>query len=161
MTLESVYDIGDWIVHNNYGIGQIKKIEKKPIHGEKTKSFRVKTKTGVYWIPLKMEENPRIRRVVNKRKLNRALRTLQSKPGKMEKNYKARNKRIKEVFINGSIHKMAKLLRDLIGLRKTKKLNNTEIDAYDKLVTRLTREYQICHETSLDNAREKILEVIG
>ena len=28
------YLIGDWVVHYAYGIGQIKKIEEKPIHGD-------------------------------------------------------------------------------------------------------------------------------
>ena len=160
MTIDTVYNIGDWIVHNSYGIGQIKKIEKRPIHGEKTSTYRVKTRNGVYWIPLNLEKNPRIRRVVNKRKLNRALRMLKAKPKEMADNYKTRNKRIHQVFIDGSIYKMSRLLRDLIGLRQGKKLNNTELDAYDKLVTRLSREYQVCHEIPLDDAHQKILDVI-
>ncbi len=44
---------GDWIVHKSYGVGQIRKIETKPIHGKEVNAFRVKTKTAVYWLPIK------------------------------------------------------------------------------------------------------------
>ena len=116
MTVEAIYSVGDWIVHNFYGVGQIKKIEERPIHGEKVRTFRVRTKDSVYWVPVKKSDNPRIRRVVNKRKLRRAIRTLKSKPQKMNKNYKTRNAWIRKVFLSGSFQKMAKLLLDQVHL---------------------------------------------
>lgn len=161
MTEEATYSVGDWIVHNFYGVGQIKRIEKKPIHGEKVRTFRVRTKDSIYWVPVKKSDNPRIRRVVNKRNLRRAIRTLKSAPQKMKKNYKTRNKRIKEVFLNGSIQKMSKLLRDLLALRHEKKLNNTEKDAVEKIRERFIREYAICYEIPQDEASVKFSEIIA
>lgn len=158
MSVDITFEIGDWIVHNYYGVGQIKRIEKRPIHGERVKTFRVKTKDGVYWVPVRKMENPRIRRVVNKRKLRRALRVLNSKPEEMEKNYKTRHARISNVFEDGSIREFMKLLRDLYALRETKKLNNTEREAVDKLEERLTREYAASYEISIPDARKKLRE---
>ena len=160
MTTDTVYDVGDWIVHNAYGVGQIKKIEKKPIHGEKVKTFRVRTKDSVYWVPVQKSDTPRIRRVVNKRKLRRALRAVKSKPKEMAKNYKTRNAQIKEVFINGALIKMARLLRDLLELEKRKKFNTTEKDAVDRILERFSREYSICYEVPIETARSKIFESI-
>lgn len=159
MTVEPLYSVGDWIVHNYYGVGQIKKIEKKPIHGEKVRTFRVRTKDSVYWLPVKKSDNPRIRRVVNKTKLRRAIRTIKSKPKKMNKNYKTRNARIKKVFMSGSIQKMAKLLRDLLALRHQKKLNNTEKNAVEKIEDRFIREYAICYEIPQQEATIKFREI--
>lgn len=159
--MEAIYSVGDWIVHNFYGVGQIKKIEEKPIHGEKVRTFRVRTKDSVYWVPVKKSDNPRIRRVVNKSKLRRAIRTLKSKPKKMNKNYKTRNARIKKVFLNGSIQKLARLLRDLLSLRHDKKLNNTEKDAVEKIQGRFIREYAICYEIPQEEASAKFLEIIN
>ncbi len=156
MSVDITFDIGDWIVHNYYGVGQIIRIEKRPIHGEKVRTFRVQTKDCVYWVPVKKAVNPRIRRVVNKRKLRRALKLLKSRPAEMAKNYKTRHARISEVFEDGSIREFTKLLRDLYGLKGTKKLNNTEKDAVDKLEERLAREYAASYETSIEEARKKL-----
>lgn len=161
MTVEAIYSVGDWIVHNFYGVGQIKKIEERPIHGEKVRTFRVRTKDSVYWVPVKKSDNPRIRRVVNKTKLRRAIRTLKSKPQKMNKNYKTRNARIRKVFLSGSIQKMAKLLRDLLGLRHEKKFNNTEKDAVEKIQERFIREYAICYEIPQEEASARFWEIIA
>lgn len=160
MTVDTIFAVGDWIVHNNYGVGQIKKIEEKPIHGDKVKTFRVRTKDSVYWVPVKKSDNPRIRRVVNKRKLRRAIRTIKSKPQKMNKNYRSRNKRIKEVFLSGSIQKMAKLLRDLLALSKEKNFNMTEKKAVERLQERFIREYAICYEIPQQEATTKFREII-
>ena len=121
MTLDSFYSIGDWIVHKAYGIGQIKKIEKRSICGQKVRAFRVKTKDSIFWVSLHSDDNPRIRRAVNKRKIRRELRTVKSKPEKMDKNDKTRNNRIVKVFEDNSIQKKAMLLRDLLALGNNKK----------------------------------------
>ncbi|MBN2045892.1 MAG: hypothetical protein JW757_12785 [Anaerolineales bacterium] len=161
MTVDVIYDIGDWIVHNYYGVGQIKRIEKRKIHGEKVNTFRVQTKDSVYWVPVKKVDNPRIRRVVNKRKFRRALRALRSKPEEMSKNYKTRQAHIKEVFEDGSIRNLAKLLRDLYQLARTKKLNTTEQDAVEKIEERFIREYAACYEVPLGEARNKLKDTFA
>ena len=51
------YTIGDWVVHQAYGVGQIKKIEVKPIHGEQVKCFRVNTKDSSFWFPKNCPDN--------------------------------------------------------------------------------------------------------
>ncbi len=161
MATEAVFTVGDWIVHNSYGVGQIKKIEEKPIHGEKVRTFRVKTKDSVYWVPVKKSDNPRIRRVVNKAKLKRAIRTMKSKPKPMAKNYKTRNARIRSDFESGSVQKMAKLLRDLLALGKKKKFNNTEKEAVEKIQDRIIREYAVCYEIPIEEASVKFWDIVS
>ena len=160
MSTELTYEVGDWIVHNAYGVGQIKKIETKPIHGEKVETFRVRTKDSVYWLPVEEADTSRIRRVVNKRKLRRALKAVKSKPKEMAKNYKTRNATIKDVFLDGSFMKMAKLLRDLLALQKRKKWNMTETDAVERIKQRFSREYAVCYEVPIEEGRQKISELI-
>jgi RNA polymerase-interacting CarD/CdnL/TRCF family regulator len=79
----------------------------------------------------------------------------------MDKNYKARQTRIKEVFDNGSIQKMAMLLRDLLNLTKSKKLNDTEFNAVEKLIGRFEREYAICYDVPQNEASSALTDYIG
>lgn len=155
------YSKGDWIVHSTYGVGQIKTIEEKPIHGETVRVFRVKTRNSIYWLPVQNADNARIRRITNKVTLNEALAKLQSEPEKMGDDYRTRNTHINEAFSNGSILKSVELFRDLMGLREIKAWSNTENDAANTIFNQLASEYSVIYDISLDKARQKINSIIG
>ena len=57
-TSQDTFSKGDWIVHANYGIGQIKAKETKVLEQEKQAFYRVKTFDGVYWLPALDREAP-------------------------------------------------------------------------------------------------------
>lgn len=157
----NTFEVGDWIVHNWYGVGEIKKVEERPIHGEETDCYRVKTKDGIYWLPVGNADNDRTRRVVNKSRFKKALRTLKAEPKKMAKNYRTRNARIKEiVFESGSLVKMAGLLRDLLALREQKKWNNTEKSAVENIRERIVREWSACRDIPVEEARTKLQSIV-
>ena len=155
------FTVGDWIVHNRYGIGEIKALEERPIHGESMDCFRVKTKDATYWLPIENANNDRTRRVVNKARFKRALDALKDQPKKMAKNYRTRNARIREIiYESGSLEKMAGLLRDLLALRKSKKLNTTEKNAVDKIRERMVREWSVSRDIPVEEARTKLQKIV-
>lgn len=155
------FEVGDWIVHNWYGVGEIKKVEERPIHGEEIDCYRVKTKDAIYWLPIENAVNDRTRRVVNKSRFRKAMKALKGKPKEMAKNYRTRNARIKEVvFESGSLIKMAGLLRDIMALRKNKKLNNTEKMAAENIRERIVREWSACKEIPVEEARGKFEKIM-
>lgn len=159
-TLET-FEVGDWIVHNHYGVGEIKKVEERPIHGEDTECFRVETSDATYWLPVDNAENARTRRVVNKARFQRALRALKGKPKEMAKNYRTRNAKIREVlYESGSLEKMAALLRDLLNLREKKKWNNTEKDAVEKIRKRMVREWSASRDIPVEEAKTKLQTIV-
>ncbi len=155
------FEVGDWVVHNWYGVGEIKKIEERPIHGEDKQCYKVKTKDAIYWLPVKNSVNDRTRHVVNKSRFKKALSALKSTPEKMAKNYRTRNAKIREVLMeSGSLIKMAALYRDIMGLREKKKLNTTEKNAVEKIRERIVREWSICRDVPLEEARSKFQQIV-
>ena len=38
---QSTFERGDWIVHANYGVGQVRELEKKELDGQKRSFYRV------------------------------------------------------------------------------------------------------------------------
>ena len=70
------YGIGDWVVHKRYGVGQIRSIEKRPINGEATNCFKVKTNDSMYWFPVAKKENPRIRPIETEKIIDKVIKTL-------------------------------------------------------------------------------------
>ncbi len=155
-----MFQKGDWIVHTAYGVGQIRKIEKKPIHGEMVNVFRVKTKDSVYWLPVANAGNDRIRRIADRQNLEKALKQLNAKPREIGTDYRTRNNHIAEVFSQGSIQSKVELLRDLMGLRQEKVWSNTENDAANTIFEQLSSEYSVICEVSLDEARDQLNQLV-
>jgi len=128
----AAYSKGDWIVHANYGVGQVKGIEKKELDGEKKIFFRVKTFEGVYWLSVVKTDVEYIRPITSEHQLNRALTIIRKPPEKLPENHTARGKLITEALKNPSLYPKARMLRDLHGKQQESKLNFTEEDAFLK-----------------------------
>ncbi|RQV96940.1 hypothetical protein EH221_04290 [bacterium] len=157
---EPIFKEGDWIVHNAYGVGQIRSIEQKPIHGETVSVFRVKTRNSIYWLPIENADNSRVRRISGQEKLDQALAQLETAPENMGTDYRSRNNHISEILAGGSIVEKVGLLRDLLGLRGEKVWSNTENDTARMIFDQLSSEYSVIYDVPLEHAKAKINAII-
>lgn len=154
------YAIEDWVVHRQYGVGQIKKVEMKPINGKRTLCFRVKLNDGIFWLPTNLPENPRVRPVSSKRTVNKALRLLKDVNNDLDPDRKLWKTRIDEVKGAGDLVEMCSLIRDLATLKTLRKLNKTEIEALDILKERVLREWSVSTDTDLEENRTRLDEYL-
>lgn len=141
------YEIGQWVVHSQYGVGQIKQIENIPLHGDlhsKEKCFMVQTSDGVFWFPVEENENPRIRPISSKKKLKNALQTLQEPPEDTDAHYNVFKGRINTAKSDGSLKTSLKLVRDILARNAVKKLNMLEERALKFHTDRLVQEWSLC-----------------
>jgi RNA polymerase-interacting CarD/CdnL/TRCF family regulator len=152
----SPYSIGDWVVHHSYGIGQIKKIEEKPIHGKQVACFRVKTQDGDYWFPRNGADNPRIRPVASQDMLQRAQKELQETVRDLDHDRKMWKSRIDEVRASDELIATSQLVRDLTILRTQRKLNQTEEKALSHFTDRLLREWSATMNIDVEAIRPKL-----
>lgn len=141
------YSSGDWIVHSYYGVGQIKRVEVKPIHGEDKECFKVRTKDCTYWFPTTDTENSRIRPVASKEIIDKVVKSLRRKSTKLDTDRNLWKKEIDEVQSNGDLLSISKLVRDLSAQQVLRELNQTEANALEHYKDRLLREWaSIVHE---------------
>ena len=150
------YDIGQWVVHSRYGVGQIKKIENIPLHADpdaEEQCFQVQTGGGVFWFPVEQHDNPRIRPVITKNKLISALKIFEEAPEDTDLHRNELRIRINETQTDVSINTTIRLIRDLLARNVTKKLNIFEDRALRKQMERLIREWALCKEMDETEAR--------
>lgn len=152
---------GDWIVHAQYGVGQIKKIEKKRVHGEKVRCYRVRTEQSTFWIPLESEIDGRMRPMISEGEFKDVIKAIKKPPKEMADNHRKRKKRIREVMSDLSLVSTAKLIRDLWGRKNRDRLNDTEERAFRKLTDRLLREWAISQEISEKEAQKELYGLLG
>jgi RNA polymerase-interacting CarD/CdnL/TRCF family regulator len=135
------YSINDWIVHTHYGVGQIKRIEVKPIHGEDVKCFEVKTKDSTFWFPTTDTDNPRIRSVASRDIIYKVVKNLRRKASKLDIDKKQLKERIEHVQADGDLLSISIIVRELSAQQVLRHLNQTEEDALAHFKERLVREW--------------------
>lgn len=156
-TKEQTYAVGDWVVHLIYGVGQVQKLETKPIGGVDQLCYRVRTDDGTFWLPAdNAAENERVRPVASPNRIQRALKALKKGPQKMAGNFQTRRKRIHEVTLDGDLSTDMKLVRDLNARQFKKGLNATEQDAFNTITKRFLQEWSISIGIETQEARLKL-----
>ena len=140
------YDIGEWVVHSRYGVGEIKSVEQIPLYGDvqtKEKCFKVQTSESVFWFPVEQSENPRIRPIASRERMKRALKVLKEPPQDIDAHHNVFKNRITETQNNGSLKAKIGLIRDLLARQTVKKLNIHEERALKNLNLQLVREWAV------------------
>jgi len=136
-----IYSVGDKVVHRSYGIGEIDGIERKPIKGAEVECFKVKTENGHYWFPTEGLDNHRIHPVASQELVDMAIQIIRSAPQDLENDRLQWKERINIVQSDGDFLAISKLVRDLVALKTTKKLNQVQSQALKTLEDRLLREW--------------------
>ena len=152
----SQYNIGDWVLHHFYGVGQIKKVEEKPIHGKTVKCFRVKTKDGAFWFPKNQPDNPRIRPVATPKTIQRAIQELRKPVRNLNPDRKIWKKRIDEVKSSDDLTVISQTIRDLTVLKTLRKSNQTEDKALNHFSERLISEWAATMKLDVGTIRRQL-----
>ena len=156
MDTKMPYSVDDWIVHSYYGVGQIKRIEVKPVHGEDTQCFKVRTKDSTFWFPTTDDHNPRIRPVASKDLIHKVIKSLRRKSNKLDKDKAYWKKHIKEVQSNGDLLSISIIIRDLSAQQVIRTLNHTESDALEHFKERLLREWASITQEKVEKLRSDL-----
>ena len=154
------FAIGDWVVHRYHGVGKVSGVEEKKLGGESSEFFRVVGDETIFWIPVENAENDRIRPVVTKKELRKAIKILSKEPEKMETDYRQRQSRIRKVKTEGTINSICRIVRDLMGRKREKGLNESETRALRFFRELLLSEWAICVDKSMEDVVEEFREAI-
>ena len=146
-----------WVVHTQYGIGQIKGVDEKEISGEKTRYYRVKTRNSTFWVPISEINNEMLRPLSTPEDIQEAISILQKSPKRMSPNAKIRQTRIRETRQHNTPQANARLIRDLRELQREKAiLNQTERSALQNFKQRLVEEWAIVVGLKVEQANSKL-----
>ena len=141
------YSIGQWVVHSQYGIGQIKEVEQISFSGdleEMQKCFKVETHNGIFWFPVDQNDNPRLRPISQKSKLEVSLNFFREPPEDTDAHHHVIKARISEAQKDASLLTSIGLVRDLIARNVPKKHNILEDRALEMHTDRIIKEWSIC-----------------
>jgi RNA polymerase-interacting CarD/CdnL/TRCF family regulator len=152
------YEIGDWIAHSYYGIGQIECVESKRISGEDAVYYRIKAKDSIFWVPIEQSDDETVRPLSSLEEIQQALEALAEPPNLMPSSHQLRKSRLLKAQRSNSPKSIAGAIRDLRSYKKQKKsmLNLTERKTLKTLKRRLAVEWALVAGIRPEKALSKL-----
>lgn len=151
-----MFSTGDWIVHRQYGIGQIENKEEKSISGCCEEYYKIKTPDSIIWLPVNKVDKSWFRPIVTQAEIKEALELFKQPPNRMDSNFMKRKERIQKVQSENRIPAIACLIRDLMARQSQKALSDTEKRALTHLVERFIAEWSVCSGRDQDSLHEEL-----
>lgn len=160
-TNQPIFSTGDWIVHRQYGIGQIKKKEEKAISGHREEYYKVQTPDSTIWLPVNKLDKSWFRPLATPTEFKEAFGILRRPPHPMHKNFMQRKNRINKVQSENAIPAIAGLIRDLNARRQEKPLSDTEQRALKHLTERFVAEWCVCMDLDVSEAQQQLKNLLN
>jgi RNA polymerase-interacting CarD/CdnL/TRCF family regulator len=156
------FKVGDWIVHDNYGVGEVVDIMEKDLDGQRDTYFKVSAVEIEYWLPSDKADADHIKNIRSQKDFDKALEILSEPPSQMSEP-SHRNKRvITERWLDGSLPARAALIRDLNGRNHIKELSYDEKRTYEKAENFFINEWVISNPSlSKTKAKQKLNEALN
>jgi len=133
---------GDDVVHPNYGVGNIVRLEERQLAEVETRQYYVLAfgKTTV-WLPVQAGAASPLRRVTAPRDLDRYRTLLKSRPAALDRDYKKRRLDLNEQLAHGSFQVVCEVVRDLTALGWNKPMNELDASMLKKVRANLWQEW--------------------
>jgi CarD family transcriptional regulator len=156
------FDVGDWIVHYYYGVGEVVDIVDKVLDGQQETYIKVETPDIEYWLPRDKSDAEHIKPVRSEQEFDQAIEIMSESPD-LESGTQSRNKRlIYQRWLDGSLPARAALLRDLHGRDKIKGLSYDDKNTYEKAEKFFINEWVISNPSlSKIKAKQKLNEALA
>ncbi|HSD82514.1 MAG TPA: CarD family transcriptional regulator [Anaerolineae bacterium] len=133
---------GDDVVHPDYGVGNIVRLEERQLAEIETRQYYVLAfgKTTV-WLPVHAGAASPLRRVTPPRDLEQYRTLLKSRPAALDRDYKKRRLDLTEQLAHGSFQVVCEIVRDLTALGWNKPMNELDSSMLKKVRANLWQEW--------------------
>ena len=162
MEESDTFSAKDWVVHSNYGIGQIKAIEVKGISGEESSYYRIQTSNSTFWMPVDKMDSDLLRALSTPEEIREAVAVVQRPPKEMSSDFRTRQGRIRKARMRNRPKTLARLVRDLRARRQEKGvLNSTELSAFHNLKKQLAEEWAIVMDIKTEVVQSRLDDLLN
>lgn len=112
------FQIGDWVVHCVYGLGQTLAIEERANNNKTALYYMIQLKDLTIWVPADENLSSRLRFPVSAAELRRALAVLSDPAERLPDDRRQRNLQLLETLKDGSVESLCRTLRNLTAHRR-------------------------------------------
>ncbi len=148
------FQIGDKVIHSNFGFGEIIKIEEKTINGRMENCFVVQMSDMTIWIPIEDSGQTTLRAPTSPEEFIETLPILSSPTENLVEDRVLRKKQLSDRLNDGRLSSICRVVRDLSSYQRQTKLNDQEKSILERAVKSLLTEWTFSLGTTQLQARQ-------
>ncbi|MBI3161593.1 MAG: hypothetical protein IPG44_18090 [Anaerolineales bacterium] len=112
------YQVGDWVVHCNHGLGRVLAIEERTNNDQTILYYKVQLTDLTIWVPADENQDKRLRLPTSKTEFDRLLSTLSGPAEQLLTDRRQRNLQLLEMLKDGTVESLCRVLRNLSAHRQ-------------------------------------------
>ena len=148
---------GDDVVHPNYGVGNIVRLEERELAASGLRWYYVLAiGTATVWMPVQANGATTLRAVTRKEDLEQYRTVLSSRPSVLDRDYKKRHLDFSERLAHGTFRVMCEIVRDLSALGWLRPPGETDATLLKKVKENLRREWAVATGQSDQEAIQEV-----
>ncbi len=154
---------GQYVVYPTQGVGKLLRVEDQSVGGQKMQMLVIEFDRNhmVLRVPLERAEISGLRPLVSQKKMNDAIESAKGKAGAKRMIWSRRKAIYEENINSGDPMKLAEVVRDLQRRSMADAMNFSGRQLYFRALERMAQEYAALHKLDLDEASDKIEEILG
>ncbi len=155
------FQSGDDVVHPNYGVGNIVRVEERQLAEANARLYYVLAfgKTTV-WLPVDTAGTSALRPVTAPQKLDHYRALLKSRPVELDRDYKKRRLDINEQLMLGSFQVVCEIVRDLTALSWYRPLAGMDAALLSRVRDGLWQEWAVSTGQALSDAIHEVTALL-
>ena len=148
---------GDDVVHPNYGVGNITRLEERELAASGMRWYYVLAiGTATVWMPMQANGSTTLRAVTRKQDLEQYRTVLSSRPATLDRDHKKRHLDLVGRLTNNSFQVVCEIVRDLSALGWNKPMGETDANLLKKVQDNLWREWAAATGQSNQEAIQEV-----
>ncbi|KMT22429.1 CarD family transcriptional regulator [Clostridium cylindrosporum] len=151
--------IGDKVFYPSFGAGVVINIEEREVYGDINKYYIIKlTSDIITMVPVEARGSKGIRKCISEEECLEIIEIFnhpyEDLSGKWLDRYKLYTRTIKE----GNIYNMSNVLKNIIGLKKKKKISKSEEKFFKDILDMVSEEIALVLNINIDNIKMSIIK---
>ena len=157
------FKTGQYVVYPTQGVGKLVRIEEQTIGGQKIKMMVIDFDRNhmTLRVPVESAEISGLRPLSSIKKMDEAIASAKGKAGAKRMIWARRAAQYEENINSGDPMKLAEVVRDLQRRTATDTMTFSARQLYLRALERMAQEFAILHKMDLDEASDKIEDILG
>lgn len=155
------YQVGDKIIHYYFGLGEIVQLDQKFIHEREEVCYVVRTRDMTIWVTADKSAKSTIRRPTPRSDFANLFEILRSPGDPLPVDRFERRTQLIDRMKDGKLTSICSVIRDLVFLRREKKLNDYDKATLDRAQSLLLAEWMYSLSVPLVQANNELMQLLG
>lgn len=155
------YQVGDKVIHANYGLGEIVQIDEKYIHERQMLCYVVSIRDMTIWVMADEAGKSGLRLPTPGRDFEKLFAILRSPGEPLPVDRFERKTELLDRMKDGKLASICSVIRDLIFYRQARKFNDYDKSTLERAKDLLLAEWMYSRSVSLVQAKSELMQILG